>query len=249
MKTLLITNYWAPINNAGTIRWWNFSKYLEFDVLTVKKTKGMLDLSLEERGNNITRIGNFSKIASLNGLLLSFVVLFKKADVYIFTTPSETLLVGAYILQCLGKKVVVDLRDKIDRAHQPVKVLIPLYIFLYKRIKNIIVTWKLIDPSKTVIHHGHDNLKLRDSKKKTMPDGRYTHKEYNELLEKGYVPNYNRIKEYVTSSYINIMHLWGERPPFIHEELDSKFYPWEHQATLLQNYLETISKKNRYLHK
>jgi len=246
MRTLLIANYWTPYNNAGTLRWWNFAKFVDFDVLTVKNTKGIIDESLEERGNNIERIRNVGRIASLNGLLLSIVACFKKADLYIFTSPPETLLVGAYILQKMGKKVVIDLRDQMDREHQQVKILLPLYKFLYKNIKNVIVTWKMIDPTKVVIHHGHDSLTLKSTEKKTMPEGRFTHKEYNEMLEKGFIPNYNThgnwVKGYVTSSYVNIKHLWKERSELVHEELEETFYPWEHQAQLLENFLQDIMK-------
>lgn len=244
MRTLLVANYWTPYNNAGTLRWWNFAKHIDFDVLTVKKTSGIIDPTLEERGNKIKRIKNFSRVASLNGLLLSFMAFFTKADLYIFTTPPETLLIGAYLLQLRGKKVIVDLRDQIDREHQPVGFLVPVYRFLYKKIKNVIVTWRMIDPTKIVIHHGHDNLILKSNKQKIMPEGRFTHKEYNEMLEQGYIPNYNThgnwVKGYVTSSYVNIKYLWGKRIDLVHKELEETFYPWEHQASLLKKYIDEV---------
>ena len=64
MKTLLIASHWIPYNNAGTLRWWNFAKYIDLDVLTVKITIGLLDPTFEERGKNVIRISNYSIIAS-----------------------------------------------------------------------------------------------------------------------------------------------------------------------------------------
>ena len=227
MKILLITNYWTPYNDSGTIRWWNFAKYINLDVLTVRKTKGIYDETLEERGNDVKRIRNFSNISCLNGLLLSIRSLFAKADIYVFTTPPETLLIGAWLLQKMGRKVVVDLRDKIDRPHQPVKLLIPLYKWLYKKLNNVVVVDKVVDDTKPIIHHGHDSLQLKLHQQYPMPKGRFNHRDYNELLMRGFVPK-QKVKGYPQSSFANLEFLWN-----------GTFYQtWEHQANLMKQYLE-----------
>lgn len=231
MRPLIVTNYWQPFNNPGTFRWWQFARYIDLDVLTVKKPKGVYDETLQERGHSVRRIRTFSRIACVNGVFLSFRALFIKADIYVFTIPSETLLIGAYILQRLGKKVIVDVRDKIDRNHQPVKLFIPLYNWLYKRMKNVVVAWKIVDDTKLCIEHGHDALKLKINTQAVMPEGRFKYKDYNEMLERGFVPDYHARKEvrnYVTSCYPNINHLWAT---------PKAFSSWAVQATKMKYYV------------
>lgn len=229
MKTLLITNYWTPYNDAGTIRWWNFAKYIPLDVLTTRRTRGLYDETLEERGHNIQRVRNFSNISCLNGLLLSIHSLFAKADIYVFTTPSETLLLGAWLNQLLGRKVVIDVRDKIDRPHQPVKLLVPLYKWLYQRIKNVVVVDKVVDDTKSIIQHGHDSLRLKYNKQYPMPKGRFIHKDYNEMLQRGFVPK-QKVEDYPQSSFANLDYMWG----------GDSYKPWKHQASLMGKYLEML---------
>ena len=245
MKTLLITNYWTPYNNAGTIRWWNFAKYIQLNVLTTKTTKGIIDKTMyAERSSNVKRIRTFNKISSINGICLSVVALFAKADLYVFTIPSETLLFGAYILQRMNKKVILDVRDKINRPHQPLKFMIPIYEWFYKRIDNVIVVSKVIDETKILIEHGHDYLTLKIDEPCPMPEGRFTHLEYNELLQRGFIPK-NKIENYPQSGLINIRHLWGNR--FSNKNIELKTYSWEEQSQKIKKCFKMASHKRRLL--
>ena len=155
---LVITNYWHPWNNSGTFRWLHLSKYIDFDVLTSKRPgKGFYDDTMFETNTKIYRYGNRLP-AFLSGLYLSIISWFIRADKYVYTSPPETLLVGAWVNQMLGREVYVDIRDKIDRGHQRHKWLIPIYQWLYKRIKNVCVCMQFFDKNKPVIRHGYDDI-------------------------------------------------------------------------------------------
>lgn len=256
MKALLVTNYWLPYNNAQTIRWYQYAKYMEFDVLTVKKTKGIEDETLEKRNNSVKYINSHTTVAVFNGVILSVSALFHKADLYIFTIPTETLLIGAYILQKMGKNVIIDTQDSIDRKHIGFKLFVPLYKWLYKRIKHRIVCMKFIDPSSVCIYHGHDDIELREFV--TKPEllkhtgNRLTHYLWNRLLVNGCVPDYtaelNKIqKNYGQSSFVNIRWLWRDKLNLIKNRFGTEMlndemwtmplYSWKVSAQLIKNQL------------
>ena len=232
MSILLITNCWTPYNTAGLFRWWNFAKYIDINILTTKKQRGILDETLENRGVKVKRVITFTKIAFFNGLYLSLRSIFYKSDLYVFTIPSETLLFGAYINQLLGRRVLLDVRDRMDRKTQPVKAFVPIYDWLYRHMKNVVVSWEGIDKTKTFVRHGHDGLKLKIKEKAVMPKGRYKHKDYLELLQRGYIPPIKETHHPKTQSgYINVKHLWGNITTKVDEEIYCRqFYSWEEQA-------------------
>jgi len=98
-KRLLITHYWYPFNNSGTFRWLNLARHIDFDVLTSKKPrKEFYDETIPRRGRRVFRYGSRLP-AVLSGLYLSFRTLFKRYDTYIITSPPESLIIGAFILQ------------------------------------------------------------------------------------------------------------------------------------------------------
>ena len=207
---LLITNYWYPYNNSGAFRWLHLSKYIDLDVLTTKKpNKSFYDDTMPQgRYNKLYRYGN-SLPAFLSGLYLSFLSVLFKADRYVYTCPPETLLVGAYVNGLLGRSVYVDIRDKIDRHTQPHKWLIPLYRWLYKRIKNVCVCMQFYDPEKTVIRHGYDiELKTSDYFENII-DKYYNYVTYCNLLKQGMSRDYSdkKFKNYNSSSIVNLRHL------------------------------------------
>jgi len=241
MRILLITNYWAPDNHPGTFRWLNFGKYIDFDVLTTLKIKGFNDASISGFGHRVHSVPVYNNYACLHGLFLAFNALRYKADIYIVTCPPESLLFAAYLLQKNGKKVIIDMRDAINRPWQPLKFMIPIYSYFYMKLKNVIVAWQFIDTGKPCIHHGHDNLFLRSRDMRQMPIGRHSHVNYNNMLQNGYIPDFSsRSNGYVTSSFINIKHLWQEKSPvynFHSELLNLKPYSWEAQAKKMESIL------------
>ena len=157
MRTLLICNTWYPWHNSGTFRWLHLSQYINFAVLTTKRpSRGFNDDTMPQgRYTKLYRHGNMLP-AFLAGLYLSICSLFIRADKYIYTCPPETLLFGAWLNQLLGRKVYVDMRDKLDRHTQCHKWAIPFYRWLYKRIENVCVAMQFFDESKPVIRHGYD---------------------------------------------------------------------------------------------
>ena len=159
MKVLLISYYWYPWNNAGTFRWNNFGKYLDFDVLTSRRPmRSVKDNTIENTHKKVLRIG-YKIPACVWGYVFPFIALFKKYDLYVFTSPPEALLFPAWVFQLFGKKVLVDIRDKIDRPHQYLKILIPVYLFFYNRINNLVFSLKIqrfpLD-SGPVVYHGYE---------------------------------------------------------------------------------------------
>jgi len=250
MNILLITNYWSPYNSPGTFRWWNFAQFMNMDILTNKKPLGArYDPTIEGRGNKVYRVSFYCCPAFLAGIFLSVIAWYyrKDYDLFIFTSPPETLLIGAFLLQVSGKKVLVDMRDSIDRPGQPIRILIPFYKWLYGKIKNVIVTWGLIDSLKPVIHSGHDNLKLFEKYSHNpvlMNEARVYYKTYNFLLRVGFIPDISKKRKgYVSSALINVRHLWGDKVNMdhLHPEIRNlKPRSWAHQFCLLTKVLEKI---------
>ncbi|MFO8054733.1 MAG: hypothetical protein R6U19_06165 [Bacteroidales bacterium] len=217
-KTLLIAYYWYPYNNSGTMRWLQFSKYMDFDVLTTKvPIQSQLDETLPKTNKHIIRFGkNFPAIVW--GFLALFKVLFLKYDRYIVTCPPESLLIGAFLLQLFGKNVIVDMRDKIKREEQPVKILIPVYNFFYRRIKKIIVAWKFIDNSKPVVYHGYELQKA--NKFIGYYKDRVDYGKYIKRMKKGLIPDQsNKPRGYAASSLHSFIHLNFPINNDFHEEV------------------------------
>lgn len=206
MKVLLITNYWFPWNNAGTMRWLHFGKYLDFDVLTSNKPRNsMLDFTLPDPQKKVCRFGN-NLPAVVWGFVAPFVALTKKYDVYIVTCPPESLLIGAYVLQLFGKKVLVDMRDSIKRERQPIKWLVPVYQFFYNKIKHAVVCWKFISPDKPVVYHGHESVPK--VKYVGSYNERVNYASFIQLLKSGLIPDqHNKPNGYASQTIHTLLYL------------------------------------------
>jgi len=236
---LLITNYWYPWNNSGAFRWLHLSKYIDFDVLTSKRSnKGFYDNTMPERNTEIYRYGNRLP-AILSGLYLSIISWFVRADKYVYTSPPETLLVGAWINQMLGREVYVDMRDAIDRPSQPHKWLIPIYRWLYRRIKNVCVTMKFFDESKPVIRHGYDIEYKNSDYFNNIVDKNYDYATYCNLLRSGTGRDYGEgFDHYTSSSVVTLRHLGNPIKGNLHPELfEFTPQPWGEIAKEMKGFL------------
>lgn len=196
MKTLLISYYWFPWNNSGVFRWTNFSKHIDFDVLTCRRPlRSFRDYSMSATMKPSSLYGNVRKFgaclpAIVWGFIAPFVAMFKRYDTYIFTSPPESMLIGAYLLQLFGKNVVVDMRDAISREKQYFKFMIPVYSFFYNRIDNVIVAYWFISPGKKVVYSGYEDVakvKYKGCYSERVSRGWYLYK-----LSLGYMPDQSR---------------------------------------------------------
>ncbi|MFX0181966.1 MAG: hypothetical protein ACFE95_02690 [Candidatus Hodarchaeota archaeon] len=179
------------------------SKYINFNVLTSKRpNKGFYDETLPENYcKRVYRYGS-SLPAVLSGVYLSIRSLFIRANKYIYTSPPESLFIGAYINRLLGRQVYIDSRDIIDRETQRIKWLVPIYKWLYKRIKNVVVCHKFVDESKLVIHSGYEDVKLNKAVRSPKYfTGFVNHEKYLKLLSNGYIEDYE--KKYQKELYKN----------------------------------------------
>ena len=248
MRILLITNYWHPWNTSGTFRWLHLSKYIDFDVLTSKKPCiGFCDETLPNaKYNRLFRFGS-NLPAVLSGIYLAFISVFIRADKYVYTCPPETLLIGAWINQKLGRKVYVDMRDKIDRHTQVHKWLIPIYQWLYKRIKNVCVCMRFFDESKPMIRHGYDvtdRFYVPDNVGLSWIKGsQIKYAPYCRSLIEGHGRDYSDIKfkNYNSSSVVNLRHLGNpiRGKENLHPEC-FEFEPesWEQIAIKMREFLQ-----------
>jgi len=243
MKTLLICNTWYPWHNSGTFRWLHLSKFIDFAVLTTKKPRqGFYDDTMP-KGNckKLYRCGSMLP-AFLAGLYLSFRSLFIRADKYIYTCPPESLLLGAWLNQLLGRNVYVDMRDKIDRHTQCHKWAIPFYRWLYKRIKNVCVCMQFLDPEKTVIRHGYDDIDKDETLFTTVLDGKLCYRSYCGFISCGYYRDYSDIKfkNYNSSSLVTLRHLGNpiKGKENLHPEcFEFEPQPWSEIAEQMNEFL------------
>ena len=223
MKILLITNYWKPWNTSGTMRWLQMSRYIDFDVLTSRIPRGgMYDETLPQSRARVFRFGS-GLYAFLSGLCLSFLSWFRKYDLYVFTAPPEILIIGAYILQKMGRKVILDMRDIIDRPFQKLRIMIPVYKFFYKRVKNKTVSFQFFDETAQVVRSGYIDGLERKTGDWCFNRGtlglRHCYTGYIRCLNAGLIPKF-RERNYSSSSFINLLHLgFKGLPRFYHSEV------------------------------
>lgn len=175
-KLLLITYYWQPWNNPGVFRWLWFSKYIHLStVLTCgKPVKSFYDETLPV--GYADEVQYFRRtLGTLWGILLIPKALKLSRDVekVIITSPPESLIITAWVLQLFGREVYLDMRDAINRKRQPCRFVIPIYRFFYKRIKNVCVVMGFIDKMKLTIHHGYEPVLRADDFLKDIKIGGY----------------------------------------------------------------------------
>lgn len=253
---LLVTAYWTPWNNAQTIRWWQYSFYFNFAILTVKYPLGFYDESLVESKNYhpTKRVRGWVPVAIVHGLILSLysILYAKRFRVIVYTTPPETLLIGAWINQLRGYKVIVDLQDQVDRKLQRWKIFNPIYRFLISRIKNVTAVADFIyDGKKKVIYHSWDGLAKKSNQMKVMScDRNLKWIDYIKKLRNGFVPDYfNKPKGYYgygSSSIANIRMMWKEKSDvfdeLFHPEIACKkeYNYWFDDAMEMEQYIRSV---------
>ena len=245
MRILLITNYFKPWNSPGCFRWLQMSKYIDFDVLTSRKPIGAFyDETLPPSNSMVFRYG-YNLYAVCSGLYLSFRALFRKYDLFIFTSPPESFIVGAYILQRLGRRVILDMRDTTDRPFQKLKILIPIYKFFYKRVKEKTVSFQFFDETAKVVRSGYN------SELKKLPYNWYyntklkriKYKWYNIFLSNGAIPPFReKSRNYSSSSFINLLHLgFKGLPRFYHDEVhEQPIISWEESARQMKEIIKNV---------
>lgn len=245
MKILVVLNSYWPWNAPGSMRWFELGYYLKFNVFTSRRPRsGFYDDTMVYPGRN-RKIFRFSwKLpAILWGLIASFRVLFRRGyDVYIFSSPPESLLLGAWLCQLIGRKVVVDFRDQIDRERQRHKWAVPIYKWLARRIRNKVVVAKFIGPGE-LIPHGfryQDLLKLEFNS--IYYQGRLAYKDYYKLLRLGVVPSSrNKPRKYISSSWPQVKQLGLELDAMntLHPEVrEMTPIHWREVAHMYWDYLE-----------
>ena len=215
MKILLVAYYWYPWNNSGAFRWLHLSRWIPITtVLTSKKANQSFRDDTMPTGRAKVIIRLFTLRAAIWALVMTPIIvsvglLHKKI---IVTITPEMLLLPALILQKLGKKVWLDVRDTIDRERQPLKILIPFYFALYKRIKRKVVVWEFFDSKALVIRHGYEILpEIKDLTVKLRPGQRFIpmrmhYQDYLNLLAMGYSVDYSKKPiGYCTSSVPTIV--------------------------------------------
>lgn len=239
--TLLVTNYWYPYNSPGAIRWLRFGEYMEFDVLTSHKPyRGFKDYTIPFTDKKVTRFG-WNIPAILWGFFILPILLFKKYKTYIITSPPESLLFTAWVLQSLGRNVIVDMRDAIDRPTQSRRYLINFYSFFYRKLKNVIVCWKLIDETKPIAYHGYEDINSVYKFQGFYTNTRLTYAEYIDRLKHGKVQDFRgRPKGYAFSSCHTIKKLGYP----VNVELANEEYgkhTWEEGAALFNKTIKKIN--------
>jgi len=244
--TLLITNYWYPWNHSGTFRWVGFGRYLEFDVLTSKHRKGFYDETINTGKHRVLSVNCFGFPAVISGFILAIRSLFLRYDLYVYTSPPESLLLVAWLQQKLGRKVMVDMRDSVDYPEQPLKFLVPVYRWFAKRIKNKTVSAQFIDPDAYCVYHGYENVnvttgvRFRDI---CEAHSRLSYLGFMHELRNGFRPDLTKKpKGYGSSSYMTIKHLWGDIfKGHFHPEYDTVMpESWEVQSEKMKEYMESL---------
>ena len=237
MKTLIITNYWYPWNHPCTIRWINFGKYMDFDVLTQRVPRsGFKDYTLPQSGKKVIKFG-WKLPAVLWGFLALIPALLMRYDSYLITAPPESLIFTAMVLKKLGRKVILDMRDSIERPHAPHKWLRPLWRICYRSVWTKIVAWRLIDANRPVICHGYDNIKLKRKGRPLFYRSRVQYKDYLMFASYGMFPDFSsKPKRYVASSAHTVVRL-GFKP---NQKLADEQYgqhSWEEGAKRFKKFL------------
>ena len=247
MKALLITNYWYPWNTSGTFRWLQMGRYIDFDVLTSKKPReGFKDETLPYKDRRVFRFG-YSLPAVVSGLYLTLRAIFIRGyGVYIFTVPPFTLAIGAYILQLLGRRVVIDSRDNLECKGNRWKLINRISYFFLKKIKHRTTSFYYHDAGATRILSGYNpELVVKCIFWAFDYPCRNYYYEYNKRLSIGLVPDYRKHQKpgYPISSFVNLLYLGFKNLPTdtLHEEcINQPVQSWEESAKQMEDYLASI---------
>ena len=247
MKTLLITNYWKPWNASGTMRWLQMGRYIDFDVLTTRKPrKGFYDETLpKSRAEKVIR--KFTKWpAVLWGIGIILYGLRLDYDVYIVTTPPYTLSFLAWLLQTMGCKVVLDIRDNQDNKNNHWKLTAKLCDYFRGKIKHRTTSFQFLDEGATRILSGYNpELKKISKSWEFIRSDRMTYDMYCLGLSCGHIPDYQTRMEprYATSSFVNLKYLGFKNLLLdnLHNEcINQPVQSWETSAKQMKDYIEGV---------
>jgi len=222
-----------------------FSKYINFDVFTSKKPRGVFkDESLPPQFADRCTCVSSNTPAFLFWLFVIIPCLRSHYDLYIITSPPESLLFLAYILQKINRKVLVDMRDPIDRPKKKFRLMIPVYRCLYKKIKNVVVAWRLIDETRPCVYHGYD---IEKTEKKKLGDyyyysGRISYILYVDLLKRGLIPKYKDKGINIHQTWHTLLNLNIEPNIVLHPECYTiKPKAWKDRANEIKKIIQNIS--------
>lgn len=247
MKILLVAYYWYPWNNAGSFRWLHLSRWIPITTLiTSKKAKNSFYDETMPQGRAKILIRWFKLRPAIWAIVMTPVIIVAGLfhQKIIVTIPTETLLLPAYILQCLGKSVYVDLRDAIDRKRQPLKILIPVYRGLYRRIKKAVAVWRFLDPNAVTIRHGYEEIRAKNWVKRFdtfESKNRMRYKEYLQRLSEVYCVDITHKEPGYATSSISTYLKYNVRiigADLLHKEcFEFEPQPWEEIAREWWEYL------------
>ena len=244
---IVIIHAHAPYNHPGTFRWWHYRQYFNFKVLTAKKPRGgFYDETIRSIGD-VRRVGSNLPVF-LWGLVASAYSWFVREDVYIYSCPPETLLIGAWVSEkILRRKVLVDMRDAIDRERQPIKRMVWFYKLLYRQMNNVVVCWKFFDPTKPCVMHGYEPV-FKDRKFETnfglfspLVIGRVSHREYLNMLSAGVIPDQShKPLGYASSSAPTLKRLGSDMSRWHKEVQDHTPISWRESGKQMLNIIKGI---------
>ena len=249
MKILLVTQYWYPWNCSGAFRWVHIGEHLDFDVLTSKKPRGaMYDETMPGWNKRVFRYGS-NLPAVLGGLYLSVVALFHRNnyDRIIFTSPPESILIGAWLLQKVHKGVYVDMRDEIGRTTNTNKwrILSPVWRWFYKRLKNRVAVNEVITEYDQIIRHGYMDLDVPEFWQTNWcfceQYLRHSYWNMRNWLQRGIIPNYTyRPKDRTPSTFYTLRKYFKNLPKHFDDQrmYDWPLYSYKEIAQQWQEYLE-----------
>ena len=248
---IVIIHAHAPWNHPGTFRWWHYRQRFNFKVLTAKKPRGgFYDETIRSVGD-VRRVGSNLPVF-LWGLVASAYSWFIREDVYIYSCPPETLLIGAWVSEkILRRKVLVDMRDAIDRERQPIKRMVWFYKLLYRQMNNVVVCWQFLDPDKPCVMHGYEDVDFSIRAKFDLPyyhgdyyvtyQGRVSHKEYLDRLALGGVPDQgHKPLGYASSSAPTLKRLGVDMSRWHKEVQDHTPISWRESGKQMLNIIEEV---------
>ena len=253
-KTLLITNYWYPFNTPGSLRWIQLGRYLDFDVLTCKQPrKGFIDETLPVPRDRMV-FQHFSNLpAVLFGLSITLLAIFRRYDLYIITIPPFTLSICAWILQTMGRKVILDIRDNQANKNNHWRAVTWLCQRFQSMIRHRTASFQFLDPGAVRVLSGYSpelERKVKDPMDwewhEFYSQCRLSYKGYLFWTSHGVIQNYRkRMKNgYAASSFVDLLYLGFLCLPIenLHEECRNQpIWSWKRSAYEMKKNMEAAN--------
>ncbi len=139
----------------------------------------------------------------------------RKYDRIIITTPPESLLILAYLLQKVRSGVVVDIRDRVDRKTKNNKwqKFGALWTWLLRRITHRVAIYDFFQNYDKIISHGYMDLDVTNTKWTFVPEKRMSYEQFRQSLSRGLIPDYRpRSKNYAASTFITLRKYFDNLP-------------------------------------